>query len=139
MSGQTSFARIIEKWQKERGPLRITELGELIGWEQSRLSHQLRRMEQRGLVTRELCTEDNRSSVIRITDAGRALVCSARAQYDEAVRRWPEDNPEMAKMVVHGQVIPQLLRASQLVEWNGYAYGEDDPYAVPAWWKKLPR
>ena len=61
------------------------------------------------------------------------------AAYDEAVRRWPEDNPEMAKMVVHGQVIPQLLRASQLVEWNGYAYGEDDPYAVPAWWKKLPR
>lgn len=60
-------------------------------WEKSRLSHQLRRMEQRGLVTRELCTEDNRSSVIRITAAGRALVCSARAQYDDAVRRYVFD------------------------------------------------
>jgi hypothetical protein len=33
--------------------------------------------------------------------------------------------------------VPQLLRKSGLVEWNGYAYDEDDPYAVPAWWKKL--
>ena len=37
----------------ERGPLRITDLGELIGWEQSRLSHQLRRMRGRDLVARE--------------------------------------------------------------------------------------
>ncbi len=59
------------------------------------------------------------------------------AAYEEAIRRWPEDNPDMAKMVVHGQVIPQLLRSSRLVEWNGYAYGEDDPWAVPAWWKKV--
>lgn len=59
------------------------------------------------------------------------------AAYQEAVRRWPEDDPDMAKMVIHGQVIPQLLRASRLVEWNGYAYGEDDQWAVPAWWKKV--
>jgi hypothetical protein len=61
---------------------------------------------------------------------------TARA-YQEAIKRWHEDNPEMAKMVIHGQAIPQLLRKSGLVEWNGYAYDEDDPYAVPAWWKKL--
>ncbi|HQZ88957.1 MAG TPA: hypothetical protein PLR44_02820 [Thermomicrobiales bacterium] len=57
--------------------------------------------------------------------------------YEEAIRRWPENNPDMAKMVIHGQVIPQLLRASRLVDWNGYAYGEDDPWAVAAWWKKI--
>ncbi|MCO5178231.1 MAG: hypothetical protein M9890_14850 [Thermomicrobiales bacterium] len=59
------------------------------------------------------------------------------AAYEEAIRLWPENNPDMAKMVVHGQVIPQLLRASKLVEWNGYAYGEDDQWAVPAWWRKI--
>ena len=32
----------------ERGRLRIGELGEALGWEQSRLSHQLRRMRERG-------------------------------------------------------------------------------------------
>ncbi|HET8522896.1 MAG TPA: hypothetical protein VFL82_06670 [Thermomicrobiales bacterium] len=57
----------------------------------------------------------------------------AKAAYDEALRRWGEDE-HYSKMVIHGQVIPTVLRASGLVEWAGYAHGEDDPYAVPAWW-----
>ena len=42
-----------------------------LAWEKSRLSHQLRRMEGRGLVTRGACAEDNRSSTVSLTDAGR--------------------------------------------------------------------
>jgi hypothetical protein len=57
--------------------------------------------------------------------------------YDEALTRWPERDTELAKLVIHGQVIPQALRRSGLVEWAGFAYGEDDPYAVPAWWRKV--
>ncbi|HRD11622.1 MAG TPA: helix-turn-helix domain-containing protein [Mycobacterium sp.] len=40
----------------ERGALRIFELAELLGWEQSRLSHQLRRMRDRALVDRHSLT-----------------------------------------------------------------------------------
>ena len=58
---------------------------------------------------------------------------AAAAAYDEAVHRWGEQ-AKQAKMVVHGQVIPLILRRSDLVEWAGYAHGEDDDYAVPAWW-----
>ncbi len=58
----------------------------------------------------------------------------AAAAYREAIRRWGETE-RTAKMVVHGQVIPMILRRSDLVEWAGYAHGEDDPYAVPAWWR----
>jgi hypothetical protein len=58
------------------------------------------------------------------------------AVYDEALRRWPERDPHLAQLVLHGQVIPQALRRSRLVEWAGYAYGEEDPYGVPAWWRK---
>src|SRR5687767_8734981 len=56
-----------------------------LGWEKSRLSHQLRRMEQRGLVERELCVEDSRGLVIRVTDAGRALACEAKKVHERAV------------------------------------------------------
>jgi hypothetical protein len=62
-----------------------------------------------------------------------------RRAYAEALARWHERDPELAKMIIHGQVIPQLLRRGGLVEWAGYAYGEPDPYAVPAWWRKLGR
>ena len=53
--------------------------------------------------------------------------------YHEALRRWGE-NERYAKMVVHGQVIPLILRRSDRVEWAGYAHGEEDAYGVAAWW-----
>ena len=58
----------------------------------------------------------------------------ARAAYEEALRRWGEGE-RYAKMVVHGQVIPGILRRSGRVEWLGFAHGVDDPYAVPARWR----
>jgi DNA-binding MarR family transcriptional regulator len=57
-------------------------------WEKSRLSHQLRRMEERGLVARHDCSEDSRGSDVSITDAGRRLALEARDRHDEAVRRY---------------------------------------------------
>lgn len=61
---------------------------------------------------------------------------TAAAAYEETVRRWGESE-HYAKLVVHGQVIPLALRRSGLVEWLGYAHGEDDPYGVPARWRLL--
>jgi len=52
-----------------------------LDWEKSRLSHQLKRMEQRGLVAREVCVEDNRGSMIAITPLGRERVTVARELY----------------------------------------------------------
>ncbi len=59
---------------------------------------------------------------------------AANAAYLEALRLWGEGD-RYAKMVVHGQVIPGILRRSALVEWLGFAYGEDDSYAIPARWR----
>lgn len=62
---------------------------------------------------------------------------TSSAIYEQAIERWHEKDEQAAKLVIHGQVIPQLLRRSGLVEWSGYAYGHEDPYGVPAWWKKI--
>lgn len=61
----------------------------------------------------------------------------AAAAYEQALERWGEGE-RYAKMVVHGQVIPAAMRRSGLVEWVGFAHGEEDPYAVPALWRLLP-
>lgn len=63
---------------------------------------------------------------------------SSRQAYQDAVARWPEGDDAAAKMVIHGQVIPTLLRRSGKVDWIGYAHGVADDYAVPAWWRKRP-
>lgn len=56
------------------------------------------------------------------------------AAYDAAGRAWGEQRRQ-TKMVLHGQVVPGALRKSGLVEWSGYAYGEEDEFCVPAWWR----
>jgi hypothetical protein len=60
----------------------------------------------------------------------------AERAYAEALALWPH-NERLGKMIVHGQVIPQLLRESGVVEWAGFAHGEEDDYAVPAWWRQV--
>src|SRR5713101_4493314 len=56
------------------GLLRARELCTEIGWDRSRLSHHLSRMEKRGLVAREECAEDGRGLMVRLTDAGRKAI-----------------------------------------------------------------
>jgi DNA-binding MarR family transcriptional regulator len=68
--------------------LRSFELGATLAWEKSRLSHQLRRMQQRGLVTREECPTDRRGAFAVLTKAGRAAVESAAPQHAADVRHW---------------------------------------------------
>lgn len=69
------------------GVIRARDLGRLVGWDRSRISHQLRRMEQRGLVSREHCPDDARGSMIRLTPAGRSAIEAAAPNHVAEVRR----------------------------------------------------
>lgn len=71
----------------EAGPLRVFELGEAVGWEQSRLSHQLTRMQGRSLVERRGSGDDRRGSVVTITAAGRAALQTAAPGHAALVRQ----------------------------------------------------
>ena len=72
----------------EDAPLRPVALGQCLDWEKSRLSHQLRRMEQRGLIIRTSCVEDGRGQEVSISAAGREAHATAKAAYDDAVCRY---------------------------------------------------
>lgn len=56
--------------------LRAKDLAAAAEWQDSRVSHQLRRMELRGLVTRSRDRQDARGTVVGLTEAG---VLAARA------------------------------------------------------------
>lgn len=66
--------------------MRVRDLGASLAWEQSRLSHQLARMQRRGLVKREECETDRRGSTFRLTPDGRTAVVRAAPSHVEAVR-----------------------------------------------------
>src|SRR5215472_9036197 len=69
------------------GQLPAQDLGALVRWEKSRLSHQVRRMQERGLVVREPNPADGRSAMIRLLPAGRRAIEDAAPQHVHNVRR----------------------------------------------------
>ena len=66
--------------------MRSSELADHVGWERSRLSHHLGRMEARGLVGREKCLTDNRGSEIVLTGPGASQFRRASAPHLRAVQ-----------------------------------------------------
>jgi len=68
------------------GPRRVTDLAEGVGFEKSRLSHQLDRLERDGLVQRRRTQEDRRGAEVAITAAGRRLQAQVTPAHLERVR-----------------------------------------------------
>ena len=93
----------------ERGPLRINELGALIGWEQSRLSHQLRRMRGRGLVQRAGDDDDRRGATVAITEAGSAALHTAAPGHVDLVRDVVFDGLTPTQLQAMGSAIETVL------------------------------
>ncbi len=68
--------------------LRARELGGLVGWEKSRLSHQVTRMEKRGLVSRSDCDTDARGTWIGITAEGSRATLGAMRDHAMSIRKF---------------------------------------------------
>ena len=69
----------------DRMPAR--DLCNTLGWEKSRLSHQVRRMQKDGLISREPNPDDARSTMVCLLPAGRAAIEKAAPGHVEDVRR----------------------------------------------------
>jgi len=69
------------------GRLRVSRLGHELGWETSRISHQVSRMAERGLVEKGKCGEDGRGAVVEVSALGRARIEAAAPSHVDAVRR----------------------------------------------------
>lgn len=68
------------------GTLRARELRCELQWEKSRLAHHLRRMEQRGYLQRDVCTDDMRAPLVRVTEPGLAAIRAAAPTHVARVR-----------------------------------------------------
>jgi DNA-binding MarR family transcriptional regulator len=65
---------------------RLSELAGRMLWSNSRLSHHLTRMQQRGLVRRCGCPDDGRGADILLTDEGLRAIEAAAPQHVASVR-----------------------------------------------------
>ena len=69
------------------GRMQVTVLAAQIGWERSRVSHHVRRMSARGLVTYGLSAADRRVTEVGLTGRGRQALEEAAPGHVDLVRR----------------------------------------------------
>jgi DNA-binding MarR family transcriptional regulator len=80
------YAVLLALFDADGGRLRSSPLADAVGWERSRLSHQLGRMEKRGLVERMPSPDDNRGAEVVLTALGRSEFRAASSPHLRAVR-----------------------------------------------------
>lgn len=93
------------------GRMRLFELGNILGWEKSRLSHQVGRMVGRGLVTKAKCDTDRRGAYVVITRRGRREIETAAPGHVAAVRRLFVDRLTPAQIDAIGEAADIILTA----------------------------
>ncbi len=76
---------VLSEHDRDRMPAH--DLCNTLGWEKSRVSHQVRRMQKDGLICREPNPDDARSTMVRLLPAGRAAIEKAAPGHVEDVRR----------------------------------------------------
>jgi DNA-binding MarR family transcriptional regulator len=91
------------------GRLRVFEVADTLAWEQSRVSHQLARMQRRGLITREDCASDARGAFAVLTEAGRAAIERAAPAHVETVRQLVFDGLTRDQLTTLTEVTSRVL------------------------------
>ena len=94
--------------------LRSFELGRLLHWEKGRLSQHVSRMQARGLVTRQRCSQDRRGLDITLTPKGSELIERAAPLHVADVRHAVIDqlsSTELATLTVIADKVRARLAA----------------------------
>jgi DNA-binding MarR family transcriptional regulator len=80
------YAVLVPLSEQADGIVRARDLGISLGWDRSRLSHLLKRMEARGLLERTDCSTDARGLDVQITAEGRKAIEQAAPGHVKFVR-----------------------------------------------------
>jgi DNA-binding MarR family transcriptional regulator len=103
------YALLVPLSQAPDHRLRARDLRRWVGWDRSRLAHQVRRMEQRGLISRHQCATDARGTMIQLTPEGLKAIEAAAPGHVEAVRRYFVDLLSPAEMDTLREVAERVL------------------------------
>ncbi|MFF3564739.1 MarR family winged helix-turn-helix transcriptional regulator [Streptomyces sp. NPDC002574] len=102
------YSVLLALQEAEGHRLRSSELAAAVGWERSRLSHHLGRMERRGLIRRVECVTDNRGAEVLLTDEGAQGFRRATLPHLKAVRELFVDPLTAEQLAVAGEIAAAL-------------------------------
>ncbi|MEV4346658.1 MarR family winged helix-turn-helix transcriptional regulator [Actinoplanes sp. NPDC049596] len=86
---EADFTVLAELAAAPNGTMRSTGCARALGWDTGRFSHQLKRMEERGLVQRGRGEAgDGRAAVVTLTDEGRTAYRKALGPHMRSAKSW---------------------------------------------------
>jgi DNA-binding MarR family transcriptional regulator len=105
----TDYDVLVVLSEAHEGRLRVFEIADALAWEQSRVSHQLARMQRRGLIARTDCASDARGAFAVLTAAGRAAIERAAPAHVETVRQLVFDGLSRDQLTALTEVTTSVL------------------------------
>lgn len=95
--------------------MRMTELADRTAQSRSRLSHQINRMEARGLVSREGCERDKRGTFAVLTAHGAATIREVAPSHVASVRKHFMDQLDPADLAALTNAYEPVLESLRLI------------------------
>jgi DNA-binding MarR family transcriptional regulator len=123
---QADFSVLVVLSEAPDRRLRPGELAELLAWEKSRVSHQVARMEARGLLERTECDTDGRGTWVGLTTDGRRTLLGATREHSTAIRELFFDNLQQHEKAAIAGASNRILEhinpiACEIVDEKGMA------------------
>lgn len=91
--------------------MRMSDLADFTLASRSRLTHQIDRMEQAGLVSRQACESDRRGALAVMTDQGWQRLVAAAPDHVESVRQHLMDVLTAAEFAALGEISRKILQS----------------------------
>lgn len=82
----SEFAVLVALSEAPERELRLRAMGLQLGWDRSRVSHLITRMEKRGLVNKHRCGSDGRGTIVSLSRSGMRRLKAAAPLHVESVR-----------------------------------------------------
>jgi DNA-binding MarR family transcriptional regulator len=106
---QSDYGILVALFEAPDRRLRTGELGDLLSWEKSRVSHQVARMESRGLVERVVCDSDGRGTWVTLTVDGKRAFLGAVREHAVAIRELFFDELEPDEKEIMLRAVDRVL------------------------------
>ncbi|WP_048380528.1 MarR family winged helix-turn-helix transcriptional regulator [Corynebacterium renale] len=119
----SEFSVLVSLSEAPNEELRLRDLCTDLDWDRSRTSHQVTRMERRGLVAKCKSEGDARGVMVSLTDEGRSRLRHAAPEHVENVRRLIFDHLSAEQLDGMRTVMKQIMAVDNVPGAAGYAGG----------------